>query len=107
MEQELAPSPRAAVASFADRVAETVERKRSQLVLGIDPRPELLPLELRAASHSGRAAAAEACARFSFGLVDATSPYVVGVKPQLAFFEALGADGIRAFEDVCAYARTA
>jgi orotidine-5'-phosphate decarboxylase len=107
MEQELAPSPRAAVVSFADRVAETVERKRSQLVLGIDPRPDLLPLELRAASHSGRAAAAEACARFSFGLVDATSPYVVGVKPQLAFFEALGADGMAAFEEVCDYARRA
>jgi orotidine-5'-phosphate decarboxylase len=29
------------------------------------------------------------------------------VKPQLAFFEALGADGISAFEEVCAYARTA
>jgi orotidine-5'-phosphate decarboxylase len=107
MEQELAPSPRTAVASFADRVADTVERKRSQLVLGIDPRPELLPLELRAAAHSGRAAAAEACARFSIGLVDATSPYVVGVKPQLAFFEALGADGIAAFEEVCDYARRA
>jgi orotidine-5'-phosphate decarboxylase len=39
--------------------------------------------------------------------VDATSPYVVGVKPQLAFFEALGADGIAAFEAVCDYARSA
>jgi orotidine-5'-phosphate decarboxylase len=29
------------------------------------------------------------------------------VKPQLAFFEMLGADGVRAFEDACAYARTA
>jgi orotidine-5'-phosphate decarboxylase len=27
------------------------------------------------------------------------------VKPQLAFFETLGADGIRAFEEVCEYAR--
>jgi len=35
------------------------------------------------------------------------APHVVGVKPQLAFFEALGADGLRAFEDVCAYARSA
>jgi len=107
MEQELAPSPRTAVASFADRVADTVERKRSQLVLGIDPRPELLPLELRAGAHAGRAAAAEACARFSCGLVDAVGPYVVGVKPQIAFFEALGADGMAAFEEVCAYARSA
>ena len=39
--------------------------------------------------------------------MDAVAPYVVAVKPQVAFFEALGADGIRAFEEVCAYSRAA
>ena len=29
------------------------------------------------------------------------------MKVQLAFFEVLGADGMRAYEDVCDYARTA
>ena len=52
-------------------------------------------------------AAADACARFCRGLVDAVWPYVVGVKVQLAFFEALGADGMSAFEDICEYARNA
>jgi orotidine-5'-phosphate decarboxylase len=94
-------------ARFGDRVAEAVERKRSQLVVGLDPRPDLLPLELRGDAHLGREHAAQACARFCRGLIDAVAPYVVGVKPQLAFFEALGADGVRAFEDVCAYARSA
>lgn len=107
MEQELATHPHTAARPFADRVAEAVERKRSQLVLGLDPRPDLLPLELRAAAHAGRAAAADACARFCCGLVDAVCPYVVGVKVQLAFFEALGADGLAAFEETCAYARAA
>ena len=32
---------------------------------------------------------------------------VIAVKPQVAFFEALGADGLRALEDVCAYGRSA
>ena len=91
--------------SFGDRLSEAVERKRSQVLVGLDPRPELLPLELRGATHLGRAAAAEACERFCRGIIDAVAPYVVGVKPQLAFFEALGADGIRAFEELCAYAR--
>ena len=36
-----------ATATFADRLAEAVERKRSQLVVGLDPRLELLPVELR------------------------------------------------------------
>ena len=39
--------------------------------------------------------------------MDAVGPYVVGVKLQLAFFEALGADGMRAFEETCRYAREA
>ena len=39
--------------------------------------------------------------------MDSVAPHVVGVKPQLAFFEALGSDGMRALEDICAYARSA
>ena len=107
MEQQVDARPRAATAPFADRVAEAVDRKRTQIVLGLDPRPALLPLEVRGEAHLSREAAAEACARFCVGLVDAAAPYVVGAKLQLAFFEALGAPGIAAFEDVCEYARNA
>src|SRR5919106_2572448 len=96
-----------ATAHFADRLAEAVEHKRSQLVVGLDPRPDLLPVELKGGAQLGRVEAASACARFCRGLIDAVAPYVVGVKPQVAFFEALGADGQRALEDVCAYGRAA
>jgi orotidine-5'-phosphate decarboxylase len=107
MAEEVEAGARAVTAVFADRVAEAVDRKRSQLLVGLDPRAELLPVELRGETHVSRAAAADAVARFCRGLVDAVAPYVVGVKPQLAFFEALGADGLRAFEDACEYARAA
>jgi orotidine-5'-phosphate decarboxylase len=107
MAQEVEAGPGTAAATFADRVAEAVDRKRSQLLVGLDPRPELLPVELRGDTHLSRGAASDAVARFCRGLVDAVAPYVVGVKPQLAFFETLGADGIRAFEDACEYARSA
>jgi orotidine-5'-phosphate decarboxylase len=96
-----------ATTNFADRLAGAVERKRSQLVVGLDPRPDVLPVELRGEAQEGREGAARACARFCLGLIDAVAPYVVAVKPQVAFFETLGADGIGAFEDVCAYARSA
>jgi orotidine-5'-phosphate decarboxylase len=96
-----------ATATFADRLAEAVERKRSQLVVGLDPRLDLLPVELRGEAVLGRGEAANAVARFCCGIVDAVGPYVVAVKPQVAFFEALGADGIGALERVCGYARAA
>jgi orotidine-5'-phosphate decarboxylase len=99
--QGLQSGLRATTSVFPDRLAEVVERKRSQLVVGLDPRLDLLPVELR-----GEAPAA-AVVRFCRGIVDAVAPYVVAVKPQLAFFEALGADGLRALEEACQYAREA
>jgi orotidine-5'-phosphate decarboxylase len=91
--------------AFSDRLAEAVVRKRSQLVVGLDPRLDVLPMELRGEAVLGRAAAASAVARFCKGIVDAVGPYVVAVKPQTAFFETLGGDGFHALEEVCDYAR--
>jgi orotidine-5'-phosphate decarboxylase len=89
------------VTHFADQLAEAVDRKRSQLVVGLDPVLEHMPVELRAEEP------ALAFTRFCCGIVDAVAPYAAAVKPQSAFFEALGADGVRAFEQVCDYARAA
>jgi orotidine-5'-phosphate decarboxylase len=85
-----------ATMTFADRLAAEVERKRSQLVVGLDPQVDLMPVELRGD-----------VARFCCGLVDAVAPHAVAVKPQLAFFEALGPAGMAAFDQVCIYARRA
>jgi len=69
--------PALATSLFADRLAEAVERKRSQLVVGLDPRPDLLPVELVGDPHFDRAGAAEGCARFCRGIVDSVAPHVV------------------------------
>ena len=89
MAQELRVQTEFATATFADRLAAAVERKRSQLVVGLDPRPR--PAPGRAARRGVRP---RRLARFCCGIVDAVAPYAVAVKPQLAFFEALGADGM-------------
>jgi orotidine-5'-phosphate decarboxylase len=107
MAQNLEAGVDTVASTFADRLADTVDTKRSQLLVGLDPRPELLPVELRGETYLSRGAAADACARFCRGLIDAVAPYVVGVKLQLAFFEALGSDGLRAYEEVRDYARAA
>src|SRR5438128_4688113 len=86
----LRPVAGVAVTHFSDRLADAVGRKRSQLVVGLDPVVERLPAEL-----DGDIAA------FCCGIVDAVAEHSVAVKPQSAFFEALGADGVRAFEEVC------
>src|SRR4051794_131290 len=92
---------------FGDRLVDLVDRRRSQLVLGLDPVVELLPVELHGDAGDVPEARADAVARFCRGLIDAVAPMCVAVKPQIAFFEALGSHGLRAFEDACAYAREA
>jgi orotidine-5'-phosphate decarboxylase len=79
---------------FADRLAEAVERKRSQLCVGLDPDPALMPEGVGVVD-------------FCCGIVDAVTDIAVAVKPQLAFFEALGAEGWAGFLAVCGYARDA
>jgi orotidine-5'-phosphate decarboxylase len=90
-----------AVTHFSDRLADSVERKRSPLVVGLDPVLDLLPEELQGRPRD------EAIVDFCSGIVDAVAPFAAAVKPQSAFFEAHGAAGVRAFEQVCAYARSA
>jgi orotidine-5'-phosphate decarboxylase len=90
-----------AASPFGDRLAAAVERKRSRLVVGLDPVPELLPDELRDAD------AAAAVTRFCRGIVEAVAEHAVAVKPQSAFFEALGPAGAGALAEVCDDARAA
>ncbi|HET7571509.1 MAG TPA: orotidine-5'-phosphate decarboxylase [Gaiellaceae bacterium] len=79
---------------FSDRLADAVARKRSQLVVGIDPVPERLP-------------AGVGLLDFCRGIVDAVAESAVAVKPQAAFFEALGPSGWAAYAEVCEHAREA
>jgi orotidine-5'-phosphate decarboxylase len=80
--------------SFRDRLAAAVEEKGAPLCVGIDPDPALMP-------------AGAGLRAWCRGIVDAVAPHAAVVKPQTAFFEAHGADGWAALQDVCAYARDA
>jgi orotidine-5'-phosphate decarboxylase len=79
---------------FGDRLAAAVERKGAPLCVGLDPDPPLMPEGVGVVD-------------FCRGIVDAVAPFAVAVKPQVAFFEAQGADGWSAFVEVCGYARDA
>ncbi|MEA2189721.1 MAG: orotidine-5-phosphate decarboxylase [Solirubrobacteraceae bacterium] len=82
--------------SFGDRLAERVAQRESQIVLGLDPDPaRLWPDAVERAPAEGPAVrrAASAVAMHCAALIDAAGPACVAVKPQLACFERLGADG--------------
>jgi orotidine-5'-phosphate decarboxylase len=86
---------------FADRLAEAVRRAGNPLCVGLDPRWESLPGELRrrypADSLDAVAAGIEA---FSQRVLDLVAGRVGVVKPQSAFFEACGPAGLAALQAV-------
>jgi orotidine-5'-phosphate decarboxylase len=105
-----------------------VHERQSQIVLGLDPDPSALwpvepgsspaselpagaampgdPAEPATAASTARPAsrAARAFAAHCKAVIDAVAPACVAVKPQLARFELLGADGWAALETVVEHA---
>lgn len=82
---------------FADRLAEASRQKNSVAVLGLDP--QLDSAQAPGVPHG------HTLASFCCELIEACEKSIVAVKPQLAFFEARGLDGMRAFAEIIRYAR--
>jgi orotidine-5'-phosphate decarboxylase len=91
---------------FSDRLAAAIERTGTVSCVGIDPHLERLAEGL-APEGAPREVVADGLRRFGLGVVDAVADLVPAVKPQSAFFEALGAPGVAALEAVCAAAQDA
>lgn len=93
----------------ADRLYTKMDEKRTPLCVGLDPNLELFPkplLELAARQYgSSYRAAAEAIKWFNFAIIDATFDLVQVYKPQSAYYEEYGSEGIRALEDTVKHAQ--
>jgi orotidine-5'-phosphate decarboxylase len=90
-------------AGFAARLREAVERRQSQIVLGLDPDPAALwPVAAGAGDGDGSASerAARAVLEHCRAVIEAAGGACVAIKPQLACFERLGAPGWQALREV-------
>jgi uridine monophosphate synthetase len=79
------------VKPFFQRLKERAEGANSLLCVGLDPHPDLLP------EHT-----ADAVYRFCLRLIKATSDAACAFKPNSAFFEAMGPEGMEALKKVIA-----
>jgi orotidine-5'-phosphate decarboxylase len=91
---------------FADRLAEACRQRGNSVCVGLDPRWEQLPEEIRRRHAGGDlTAVAGAFEEFSLRVLDVVAPLVPVVKPQMAFFEACGPAGLTALQNVLRRAR--
>src|SRR5579859_4788295 len=80
--------------NFLDKLLAASRQQNSLLCVGLDPEPERFPAHLR------NMPAAQAVTQFCRAIIEATTPYVCAYKPNLAFFEVLGPEGMFVFQEV-------
>ena len=68
-------------------------------MVGLDPVPSRFPRELRGLPEP------QATLEFCLGILEAVEPYAAAVKPQLAFFERLGPEGMEVYAALISAAR--
>ncbi len=80
--------------NYTDKLRRAVQSANSTLCVGLDPVPENIPQSLRQEYSSDSDLIFEFCRR----VVESTKIHACAFKPNVAFFEALGAAGWEAFE---------
>lgn len=83
-----------------DQLIDEIKRKKNPCIVGIDPEWSKIPNCYKTAAVSE----AEAVRQWATDVIDAVVDVVPAVKPQMAFFEVFGAEGVRVHQQVVQYA---
>ena len=94
---------------FADRLIEAVKKKGNAICVGLDPRLNQIPSHIKEKALKGdktpTKAAADAILEFNKGIIDAVADVAPVCKPQIAFYEIFGHDGVWAYQETLKYAK--
>lgn len=92
-----------------DKLIKNIIEKQNPTVAGLDPKLDYIPEYIKSASYEkyGKTldGAADALFEFNKGLIDALYDIVPAVKPQAAYYEMYGWQGVRTLEKTIAYAK--
>ncbi|MBP5493186.1 MAG: orotidine-5'-phosphate decarboxylase [Clostridiales bacterium] len=95
--------------NFADRLTKKIEECNNPTVMGLDPKLDYLPEELLNKFLSGAENMQEATGKAIFEynrlLIDAVYDLIPAVKPQFAYYEMYGIEGIKALSKTIRYAQ--
>ena len=95
---------------FIDNLIDCIRKKNNPSVIGLDPRLEYLPEFIREKALKeygpGLEGAAQAILCFNKRIIDAVSDIVPAVKPQAAYYEMYGIEGLRVFLETIEYAKS-
>ena len=88
-----------------DNLIDKIKEKDNPTVTGLDPRYEMIPKCITQKYAPTLEGASKAIIEFNKRLIDATYDIIPAVKPQIAFYEMFGIEGMKAFKETCEYAK--
>lgn len=88
----------------ADRLIDKIKQKNNPSVIGLDPQLEYFPEFLKTKAKNNKTTA-NVILEFNKAIINSIADIVPAIKPQIAFYEQYGSDGIKALEKTLAYAR--
>ena len=88
-----------------DKLISKIKETNNPTVMGLDPRYEMIPEFIRNKYEKNLEGACKAIVEYNKGLIDSVEGIVPAVKPQIAFYEMFGIEGIKALNETCKYAK--
>ena len=89
-----------------DKLIDKIKETNNPTVIGLDPRYDMLPNSIKSKYGTDLKDVCKAILEYNYKLIDSVCDIVPAIKPQIAFYEMFGTDGIQAFCDTCKYAKS-
>lgn len=91
--------------NIMDKLIDKIKETNNPTVIGLDPRYKMIPEYIKNKYQKNLEGVEKAIVEFNKALIDATYDIIPAVKPQIAFYEMYGLEGMKAFEETCKYAK--
>lgn len=88
-----------------DKLIDKIKQMNNPTVMGLDPRYDMIPECITKKYEKDLNGVCQAILEFNQTLIDATCDIIPAVKPNIAFYEMFGVEGIKVFEATCKYAK--
>lgn len=88
-----------------DNLIEKIKETNNPTVMGLDPRYDVIPEVVRNKYSNDLEGISKAILEYNKELIDNTYDIIPAIKPQLAFYEMFGIEGMKAFKETCKYAK--
>ena len=95
---------------YIDRLIEKIEEKGTPVICGLDPNLDLIPRKFISNLYGSGSLAVADKAKVFFAynklIIDEVHDLIPAVKPQIAYYEALGVEGMKCLMETIRYAKT-